>query len=391
MSVMHKICFIGSGELLLDRAKSLGLFVALIQKQEGASLNAIRRADSILMCDYDDPENANLMLNFICEQGIKKVLTLSEKALNVAAVLNDRLSGKNEELNITKVLKNKILMRSKLKDTRFGNVDFFPVHSREDLVKAAFLLKYPFILKPACGVGSANVRLIKDEISLFEVSVEKNLIAEQYIGGKEYSVEAFSHDGIHIIHAITEKTLFNHKDGRFVEKGHTVTRVNNEGSFFFRLETFICDFLDLLGIRKGATHTEIKLFEGSIYIIESHNRVGGDSIPELVYHSSGTDLYNLAIQETAGLPFDNVRKPVLCDSGIRFFDFAPGTVRCVYGEQSVKILPFVKELSLPVLTDVTISGPVNSSSRNGYVICTSRDDVSLCLDSCQAAIKVFYK
>lgn len=388
---MYKICFLGSGELLLDRAKSLGLFVALIQKQEVVSLEAIRRADSVLMCDFDDPNNRDLMLNFIRGQGIKKVLTLSEKALKVAALLNDSLSGSSKESDVCNILKDKFLMRSKLKETRFGNVTFLPVNTSEELNEAALLLNYPFILKPASGVGSENVRLIKDEITLATVSLDQTFIAEQFIGGKEYSVEAFSQLGVHTVHAITEKALFKNEKAMFVEQGHTVVRVNNEGSFFSCVEAFICEFLDVIGISDGATHTEIKIDEGIIYIIESHNRVGGDSIPELVFHSTGTDLYTLAIQGTAGLPLDNKRKPVIRNSGIRFFDFKPGSVRCIYGEQSVKLLPFVKDIFLPELSNVTISDPVDSFSRNGYVICTSSDNVSLCLESCMSAIQVSYK
>ncbi|MCW1834047.1 MAG: ATP-grasp domain-containing protein [Pantoea ananatis] len=387
---MYKICFLGSGELLLDRAKSLGIFVALIQKQESASLEAIHRADSVLMCDYDNPDNKALMLNFIRGQGIDKVLTLSEKALNAAAMLNDSLSGKSEESCVCNVLKNKILMRNKLRGTRFGNVAFLPVSTSEELHQAALILKYPFILKPACGVGSEHVRLISDEAALASVSLDQVYTAEQFIGGKEYSVEAFSQHGMHTVHAITEKSLFKNENARFVEQGHTVARVNNEGAFFSSVEAFIAEFLDVIGIRDGATHTEIKIDEGTIYIIESHNRVGGDSIPELVYHSTGTDLYMLVIQAAAGLPLDNTRKPVVRDSGIRFFDFKPGVVRCIYGEQSVKLLPFVKDVFLPKLSNVAISGPVDSFSRHGYVICSSPDNVSLCLDRCMAEIQVSY-
>ncbi|MEN4793637.1 ATP-grasp domain-containing protein [Pantoea agglomerans] len=390
LSGMYKICFLGSGELLLDRAKSLGIFVALIQKQASASIEAIRRADSILMCDYDDPDNMDLMLNFIRGQGIDKVLTLSEKALNAAAMLNDSLSGKTQESVVCNLLKNKVLMREKLKGTCFGNVKFLPVSSGEELHQAGLTLKYPFILKPVSGVGSENVRLIGDEKTLAAVSIEQDFIAEQFIGGKEYSVEAFSQHGMHTIHAITEKSLFKNKNSSFVEQGHTVARVNNEGAFFSSVETFIGEFLDLIGIRDGATHTEIKIDEGVIYIIESHNRVGGDSIPELVYHSTGTDLYTLAIQASAGLHLDNVRKPVIRDSGIRFFEFEPGLVRCIYGEQSVKLFPFVKDVFVPELSNVAISGPIDSFSRHGYVICTSSDNVSLCLDRCIAAIQVSY-
>lgn len=320
---MYKICFLGSGELLLDRAKSLGLFVALIQKQEVVSLEAIRRADSVLMCDFDDPNNRDLMLNFIRGQGIKKVLTLSEKALKVAALLNDSLSGSSKESDVCNILKDKFLMRSKLKETRFGNVTFLPVNTSEELNEAALLLNYPFILKPASGVGSENVRLIKDEITLATVSLDQTFIAEQFIGGKEYSVEAFSQLGVHTVHAITEKALFKNEKAMFVEQGHTVVRVNNEGSFFSCVEAFICEFLDVIGISDGATHTEIKIDEGIIYIIESHNRVGGDSIPELVFHSTGTDLYTLAIQGTAGLPLDNKRKPVIRNSGYGFLILNP--------------------------------------------------------------------
>lgn len=386
----NKIGFIGSGKLLLDRAKSFGLYVVLIQKQSLASIEAIALADSVLLCDYDSADNKKIILDFLREQGIEKVLTLSEKALQAAAWINDALACDNKNSAIVEIVKNKILMRDTLRETTYGNVNYLAVHSVNDLYQAAALLGFPFILKPYRGVGSENVHLFVDDKQLSTMNVQQTFIAEQYIGGKEYSVEAFSVNGVHTVHAVTEKSLFDNEGSRFVEHGHVISKENNNGPFFAAIDDFVCGFLSLVGIKSGATHTEVKVERGVVHIIESHNRVGGDSIPELVYHATGVDLYSLAIQDASGLPLDNTRQPVSNNSGILFFDFEPGQVSSFCGEQRVKLLPYVTDVSLPELINTPLSRPVDSFSRNGYVICSTAEDVKSKLDLCQTLIKPIY-
>lgn len=115
--MVNKIGFIGSGKLLLDRAKSFGLYVVLIQKQSLASMEAIALADSVLLCDYDAADNKKMILDFLREQRIEKVLTLSEKALPAAAWINDELSYDTKNSTIAEIVKNKILMRDRLRAT----------------------------------------------------------------------------------------------------------------------------------------------------------------------------------------------------------------------------------------------------------------------------------
>lgn len=386
----NKIGFIGSGKLLLDRAKSFGLYVALIQKQPLASMEAISLADSVLLCDYDCTENKKMILNFLRDQNIRKVLTLSEKALSAAAWINDALADDHKNTMVAEIVKDKVLMREKLRGTRYGNVKHYAVNSVNDLSQAAALLGFPFILKPSRGVGSENVHLMIDDKQFSAIKFQQTFIAEQYIGGMEYSVEAFSVNGVHTVHAVTEKSLFENEGSRFVEHGHIISRENNEGSFFAEIDEFVCGFLSLVGIESGATHTEVKVDRGSIHIIESHNRVGGDNIPELVYHATGVDLYSLAIQDVSGLALENTRRPVSNNSGILFFDFEPGQVSCFCGEERVKLLPYVKDISLPEFINRPISRPVDSFSRNGYVICSTAEDVKSKLNMCQTLIKPIY-
>lgn len=384
----NKICFVGSGQLLLDRARSLGLYVVLIDKQSNVSPDAIALADHVLVCDYDEPENRQKVLRYLRDHGIQKVLTLSEKALNAAAFINAELSGSDRCMALEALLKDKVLMRDKLQGTAFGNVAYQAVNSKADAEQATNTLGLPFILKPSKGVASKGVHLVSEKSQIEEIEIDQSFIAESYIGGDEYSVEAFSANGSHIVYAVTQKTLFNTESARFVERGHVVTVENNSDAFFAEIQAHICGFLDLLGVDSGPTHTEIKICGGKIHIIESHNRVGGDNIPELVFHSTGVDLYTMAIKQAANQPVENTGKPVTANSGILYFDFEPGQISTFSGAQRVKLLPFVRELDLP--TGPFLSRPVDSFSRNGYVICSAEDDIIDKMELCHSIIKPIY-
>ena len=84
-------------------------------------------------------------------------------------------------------------------------------------------LRYPIIVKPTDRSGSRGIYKLDSPQHLssairaaIDESFEKKALVEEYVGGKEYSVEGISFNGVHHILAITEKfttysfLFFNH-------------------------------------------------------------------------------------------------------------------------------------------------------------------------------------
>ena len=86
-------------------------------------------------------------------------------------------------------------------------------------------LTYPLIVKPTDRSGSRGVTKIEGPDGLeaaihkaLEDSFEKKVMIEEFVEGKEYSVECISYEGIHVFLALTEKRTTGAPN--FIEKGH---------------------------------------------------------------------------------------------------------------------------------------------------------------------------
>jgi len=202
------------------------------------------------------------------------------------------------------------------------------------------------------------------------------VLVEEFLTGPEISVEAFSHRGRHTVVAMTDKYLLG--DG-FVEIGHSVPAQLSEATRREAAELTV-ELLTAVGLTEGPSHTEIKLTERGPRIVESHNRTGGDFIPDLVKLTYGVDLLRLAVAVPLGYANWDHAAPAACGAAaVRFILAPPGTVVSVTRPDSTDPMARV-ELTAEPGTSVP---PLTWSGDRvcGHVIATGRfaaDAVARC-------------
>lgn len=171
----------------------------------------------------------------------------------------------------------------------------------------ALKLRFPVIVKPTDRSGSRGIFQVDESSQLsaavdeaMSVSFEKKALVEEYAPGREYSIEYISWQGEHHFLACTEK--FTTGAPLFVETGHIQPPLHMSGETLTRIQLLVPRVLDCLGVRFGASHTELKIDEtGSIRLIECGARMGGDCIgSDLVYVSSGTDFVRACVDVACG-------------------------------------------------------------------------------------------
>ena len=167
------------------------------------------------------------------------------------------------------------------------------VESVKDLMDRE--LEYPLIVKPLDRSGSRGITKVNyfEELESAierakEQGFEKKALVEEYAEGKEYSVEFISWQGQHTFLALTEK--FTTGAPGYVETGH-IQPANITGEQLRKIENVVQHALNSLGLKIGASHSEVKIDEnGNIKIIEIGGRMGGDFIgSHLVKISTGVD------------------------------------------------------------------------------------------------------
>lgn len=234
-------------------------------------------------------------------------------------------------------------------------------------------VKYPVIVKPVDRSGSRGITKLSDSNGLDEAierakeqGFEKCALVEEFATGQEYSVEFISWDRKHTFLALTQKYTTGAPD--FIETGH-LEPASIDMETCDRIKKIVNHALDSLGIKYGASHSELKVAEdGSIELIEIGGRMGGDFIgSSLVELSTGIDFVGAVIDVAMGI------KPVIEQT-----KKTNAAVRFVFDKTDVDNLNEMKQNHPEILLqedvhEITDNKVADSGSRFGYYIFTSDD------------------
>ena len=225
----------------------------------------------------------------------------------------DKLGLPGNSMDCTRKSTNKYLMREAFKYNGDPSPKSIRVNKSTDLSELE--IGYPVIVKPTDRSGSRGITKLDSATGLEKAVADAindgfdgNALIEEYVNGKEYSVEGISYQGIHHILAMTEKSTTGAP--HFIETGHMEPAEVSE-ELYRRVVDVVTHALDTLEIKNSASHSEIKIDEnGEIKIIEIGSRMGGDCIgSDLVYLSTGIDYIKTVLQVACG------EKPDLQSSG----------------------------------------------------------------------------
>ena len=232
-------------------------------------------------------------------------------------------------------------------------------------------LQLPLIVKPSDRSGSLGVQKVTrwedlqaavDEAE--RVSLSGEALVEEFIDGREISVEMISCEGRHFALQITDKVTTGAP--HFVELAHhqpsSLSAERQECIFEITRKA-----LDALGLTSGASHSEYKITEsGRIVVMEIGGRMGGDFIgSDLVQLSTGYDFLRGVIEVALGEKIQPQRTRNKY-SGVYFLSAV-----------TPEILPFIEnakdypEIVSAEQTDKELRPLTCSADRSGYFIyCT---------------------
>ncbi|HEY0062236.1 MAG TPA: ATP-grasp domain-containing protein [Telluria sp.] len=372
---LQRVLLIGAGregEDLLAEARAMGLRVLNINSKKSFKPAFLPLVEHAVLIDYEDLD-ALLPIARVLAQvyPFNSVISLSEDGLVAAAHVARALGLPGSSVDTVELLKDKARMRAHLARTAISPVVARVGNSGDDIA-TFFALHGKAIVKPVDGAGSFAVFTVAAPADaaaaaagLAAAGIERFLM-EEYLDGPEISVESFSFDGRHVIVALTDKVVLAHH----VEGGHCVPSLLDSASAA-AAGALTCTFLDAIGLRDGPAHTEIKLTARGPRIVESHNRVGGDRINELVRQAYGVSLKGLALGWAAGVSAALEAPPApLRAAAIRYLVAEPGVVGAIGGLDAVRALPGFVELRIDVACGDTVRPVRCSSDRAGHVIAT---------------------
>lgn len=362
---MKKIAIIGASYLqlpLVQRAKEKGLYTICFAWAEGAVCNDA--CDKFYPISIIEKEH---ILDICRQEQINGICTIaSDTAAPTVAYVAEQMGLVGNSYECALRANNKYLMRKAFVDAGVPCPKFKCISASDKSEKIIINseeiveLGLPLIVKPSDRSGSLGVMKVEREDELLPAieqavnySFKHEAMVEQFIEGREISVEFISYRGKHYPLQITDKVTT--EAPHFVELEHhqPADLCAQQFDYIYKLTSRA---LTALGVTNGASHAEYKITgDGKIYVMEIGARMGGDFI--------GSDL----VQLSTG------------------YDFLRGVIDVALGEFQKPVLPLVKhsgvyflsketEHLLPMIKQHLVKGEVRSEVK----------EEELCLISCSA-------
>ncbi|MFF3615646.1 ATP-grasp domain-containing protein [Streptomyces sp. NPDC002580] len=306
--------------------------------------------------------------------------TAGDQYLETVARINHQLGLKSNPLRTVSAVDDKALMREVLRGTGVRQVASATIRHLSDLEEFVTSNGFPLILKPSRGSASKDIHIISDAAELAAVAVgpaftgnapaggAASWVAEEFLEGREFSVETHSAAGRHQILAVTEKF----KTEGFVEIGHVVpARITAAEHTLLTDETRAV--LTALGVEEGPAHTELILTAKGPALVETHTRPGGDAIVELIRIVAGYDIHEMTFSWLSGEPADVSHEPLAGGAAIWFLTAEQGRVTAVAGEPEARSSEGVRFASLSAAVGDVISEVRSSADRHGEALAVGED------------------
>lgn len=245
----------------------------------------------------------------ICREiGINGVVATTELSVSITSYVAEQLGLLGVPYEVARVITDKYRNRECIKELKeLLSPKYVEATCLKDIEKSD--VPYPMILKPINLGGKRGISVVKDSSELakaFDYAMESFrkgtspvIIAEQYLeGGMECSVESITFKGKHTIVQITQKDSSGAP--HCVELGHhQPAPISKE--MWNKVVCAVSSGLSAIGITNGPCHTEIKIIDGDVYLIEFNARPGGDHIWwPMVELSTGFDIISAVVQAATG-------------------------------------------------------------------------------------------
>lgn len=371
---MKRIAIIGASYLqcpLIERAKEMGMETHVFAWQVGDEGEEI--ADYYYPISIVEKEQ---ILKKCVELKIDGICTIaSDLAVVTVNYVAEKMGLTGNSIHATKNSTNKYYMRMCFEKNGDPSPKSILVDSVGQLKDVN--LHYPVIIKPLDRSGSRGVTKLDSQDGLenaieyaLDAGFEKKVLIEEFVEGQEYSVECISWKGNHRLLSITKKytTGFPH----FIEMAHLEPAICDD-ELVEKIENIVFHALDSLELRNGASHTEIKIHDGEIKIIETAGRMGGDFIgSHLVEMTTQVDFLKAVIQVALGINPDIKEVKVNSAAAVRF----------IFGEEDLKVLKEIQEICPEYLVCHKVENISNqivedSSMRNGFFLLKAENVLEL--------------
>ncbi len=370
-----KLLILGAGYLQVPgiiKAKHMGYYVIAADRDPNAE--GFRYADKNICVSTTDSEG---ILKASIENKIDGIMTLaSDRPVNVVAQISKKLGFNFMTPEDALAATNKDAMRLRLKEKNIPIPKFEIVKTETEFNNVKDKFGNVYITKPADNSGGRGICLVNnmekaDEAFRYsqKYSASGTVLVEEYMEGKEVSIEAITYSGKTEIIAITDKLTSGAP--YFVEVGHTIqsslcTEIKE------RIMKVTVDTINAIGIVNGPSHTEVKVTDDGPKVVEIGARLGGGNITsDLVPLATGVDILSLCIRLAMGEEI-HIGKKKDSFASLRHIVCPTGTITGISGVEKARLMPGVERVEVIKSVGDEIHTLRSCDDRVAFVIATGQ-------------------
>ena len=421
-----RILILGAGLMqgpAIRAAKELGCEVIAVDGNPNAV--CAKEADKFFPIDLKDIPALIDLAKSLKEKGLHGVFTAATDFSVSVAAIAESCSLPGHSLEAARRASDKVLMRECFEKHGVPSPKFTHIFKNE-IDKALQILKqkaipFPITVKPADNMGARGCRLVysQDELrpaleDAVNFSRSGKAIAEEFIDGEEFSLEALVINGEIFLNALADRHIFF--PPYFVEMGHTIPSIKSKEECDELIRVFFLG-IKALGLTNGAAKGDIFLRKadpkkngkrtacvGEIAARLSGGYMSGWTVP----YSSGFNVTKAAVKIALGEPVDELPNSEASRfsaeraahfsaeraarfSAERAWISVPGIIKKIYGLEEARHTKNIKDV-LPRLfeKDETVF-PKNNVEKCGNVLSSAESYDEAVKASMEAVQKIFLR
>ncbi|HEY7100708.1 MAG TPA: ATP-grasp domain-containing protein [Mycobacteriales bacterium] len=332
-----------------------------------------RATTGVLEWEYQLPGAADRFANAHPDLAPAAVLPGVEYAVPFAARLAERYGVPGATYGGAAVLRDKHLLRLVSAEAGIRNPRSVPVEGPDE-VRAALADWGTVVLKPANRQAAVGTRVLSDPAEVEAAwadctdqdegiyqpdrGIEVRMLVEEYVRGREFSVELMSTGGRRVFGNVTAKELY--PGDRPIEIGHTVP-ADVSAELTERLLAATDRALASVGFGTGFVHCEwIVDGSGEPCLVECAGRMPGDGIIDLIEYAWDVKIVEAYLDLMRGRPVEGLPASAPRAGAVWFLHPGAGEVVDVTGVEEAEASENVLGVSVVVHKGDTV-GDLRSS------------------------------
>jgi biotin carboxylase len=265
--------------------------------------------------------------------------------------------------------------------------DFLAASSLEEVEHFVAARELPVIIKPSWGWGQRGVSKVEQPRELGpsyararRASSNGIVLVEEFVDGREFSVNAYTHEGVTDVYCVTERIITHYPDPpgiTFAEWYPSALPADAE-----RLAgAAAVEGVRALGISRGPSYTQLRVGSSGPRLIETAHRLGGGLDPDVTLLASGVSLFRKILGVALGIrEWETAGVEAQAYGGAigRFLIARPGRVTKIEGLDSARSSPGVVGAEVYPELGAEVHPLTDGSKRAGHVLATghNREDAA---------------